>query len=455
MKVASQRIANSESRVVVGLGVTGLSCARHLYARDIAFSVVDSRSQPPGLQELLQEMPGVMVYAGEYPSSLLADVSELIVSPGVALDEPIVLQAVEAGIDVVGDIDLFVREASAPVVGITGSNAKSTVTQLLGQMAEDAGVNVGVGGNLGPPALELLEESRELYVLELSSFQLERAAKLNLAVATILNVSADHLDRHGDMSAYQQAKHRIFLGCKSAVFNGDNRLTIPLLPADVRQVSWRLGEPEQGGFGLVQRGEEEHLCRGAELLMPVSKLSLPGRHNIANALAALALGSSVGLPVTAMTATLSQFKGLPHRCELIAQRGGVSFVNDSKGTNVGATEAALAGLGGDRNILLLAGGQSKGADFSVLQAVVKRHCKQVLLFGEDAALIEEALSGSSAALVRVSSIEEAVAVAASAAKPGDCVLLSPACASFDMFAGFEQRGDAFGAAVAALPEVAQ
>ena len=362
-------IASSVNRVVVGLGATGLSCARFFYQRAIPFTVVDTRAQPPGLAALQLEMPDVTVFAGEYPQEIIAAATEIVVSPGIGMDAEVVLQARAAGVDVVGDIDLFMREARAPVVGITGSNAKSTVTEMLGQMARDAGLDVGVGGNLGTPALELLDDERELYVLELSSFQLERAGQLGLAVATVLNVSADHLDRHGTLPSYHQAKHRIFRGCSKAVVNLDDALTVPLVAPTVDIISWRMGEPELGGFGLRLIDGVETLCFEFDALLPVSAVGLSGRHNVANALAALALGHAAGLPLASMLATLRQFRGLPHRCQQIAEIDGVRFIDDSKGTNIGATEAALNGLGGARDIVLIAGGQGKGADFNgTLQA---------------------------------------------------------------------------------------
>jgi UDP-N-acetylmuramoylalanine--D-glutamate ligase len=442
MKVAPEVVANKENRVVVGLGATGLSCARHLYKRGLPFVVVDTREKPPELEELRSEMPEVEIFAGEYPAELIADAAELIVSPGIAMDAPVVVQAQAAGTHVVGDIDLFMREATAPVVGITGSNAKSTVTELLGQMARHAGVNVGVGGNLGPPALDLLSPERELYVLELSSFQLERAGQLNLAVATVLNISADHLDRHGEMHRYKQIKQRIFRGCKKVVINRDDPLSAPLMDIDVDFVTWGLTEPDQGDFGLRQKDGVECLSYDSEILMPVRELGLTGRQNVANALAALALGYSAGLPIGRITETLRTFRGLPHRCELVAEIDGVRFINDSKGTNIGATEAALRGLGGDRDILLIAGGQGKGADFSQLQQAVEKHCKLLVLIGEDAPKIQRALS-LCAPVLMATSLEEAVDTAVMRAEPGEAVLLSPACASFDMFGGYAQRGEEF------------
>ena len=447
--VAQDLIASSEHRVVVGLGVTGLSCARHLYRLGASFSVVDTRLNPPGIEQLRSEMPEVPVYTGECPRSLLTGAAELIVSPGIAMDDDLVITALDAGVSVVGDIDLFMREARAPVIGITGSNAKSTVTELVGAMAREAGLNVGVGGNLGTAALDLLADERELYVLELSSFQLERAGKLGLTVATVLNVSADHLDRHGNMPRYHQAKHRIFFGCKKAVVNSDDPLTIPLVEESVQVIPWCLGEPALNGFGIREEEGTAYLCHGFDRLIALADLPIPGRHNQGNVLAALAIGHAAGLPRESMLGALREFRGLPHRCELVAEFAGVRFVNDSKGTNVGATEAALAGLGGDRDILLIAGGQGKGADFAQLRQAVQRHCKQLLLLGEDADKLELALSAA-APVLRVKDMQEAVQQAARLAETGETVLLSPACASFDMFSGYEARGEAFANAVRAL-----
>lgn len=464
MNVAVQTIASSDAPVVVGLGTTGLSCARYFHALGLSFSVVDTRVDPPGLKQLRIEMPEVPVYAGEYPEELITGAAEIIVSPGVAMDDPLVKKAQSAGVEVRGDIDLFVREAKAPIVGITGSNAKSTVTELLGQMARDAGINVGVGGNLGVPALALLSPECELYVLELSSFQLERASGLGLSVATVLNVSADHLDRHHDITAYQQAKHRIFQRCKCAVLNRDDASTIPLLPADVAQVSWRMAEPERNGFGLRVEGGVEYLChkldeeRVADVatvnILATRELGTAGRHNVANALSALALGHCAGLPLETMAATLRSFSGLAHRCEQISQVGGVTFVNDSKGTNVGATQAALEGLGVERNIVLIAGGQGKGADFSVLHEAIAQHCKHLILIGEDAALLAGAFCDA-VAVSFADSMLQAVKLAVEEAAAGDTVLLSPACASFDMFSGYEERGESFRNAVSEVAGSAQ
>jgi len=342
-----------------------------------------------------------------------------------------------------------VHEAQAPVIGITGSNAKSTVTELVGEMARQSGLNVGVGGNLGTPALDLLADDRELYVLELSSFQLERAGSLGLSLATVLNVSPDHLDRHGSMVAYHQAKHRIFRGCRKAVVHTDDALTVPLLEEKVPVIGWRMGEPALDGFGLRVQDGVESICLGLQELLPVADIRMAGRHNVANALAALALGHGAGLPLAIMLDTLRQFPGLPHRCEMVAEIAGVRYINDSKGTNVGATEAALAGLGGDRDILLIAGGQGKGADFTGLAASTRRHCRQLITIGEDAGRLRDALQDV-VPVTHADSLQDAVAQAAELAQAGETVLLSPACASFDMFSGYIARGEAFVAAVRSL-----
>jgi UDP-N-acetylmuramoylalanine--D-glutamate ligase len=431
---------------VVGLGVTGLSVARYLRRCGEDFSVVDSRDNPPGLDELRREMPEVPVFLGDWHAGVLESAGELVVSPGLSPTEPALARAVAEGATLCGDIDLFMEAAAAPVVGITGSNAKSTVTALVGAMAERAGLNAGVGGNLGTPALDLLAPERELYVLELSSFQLERAGELGLAVAAVLNLSPDHLDRHGTMQRYHQAKHRIFAGCRTVVFNADDPLTIPPLAAGRRQLSWRMGEPELRGFGLRAEAGREWLAEGFDLLLPVAELSLPGRHNVANALAALAIGAAAGLPREAMVETLREFPGLPHRCQPVAEHGGVRWIDDSKATNVGAALAAIRGLGGEidgeKKLILIAGGRDKGSDFGQLTAAVRDNVRCALLIGEAAGAIAEALSGA-CEVQEVGTLDAAVAEAARRATAGTTVLLSPACASFDQFDDYRHRGREF------------
>ncbi|TCO76198.1 UDP-N-acetylmuramoyl-L-alanine--D-glutamate ligase [Chromatocurvus halotolerans] len=440
-------IASSAQRIVVGLGDTGLSVVRYLAHRGERFAVVDTRDEPPGLAQLRDEFPDVSVFAGGIPQSLLNAAAELIVSPGLAPDLPFLQEAVAAGAVIRGDADLFVEAAQAPVIGITGSNAKSTVTALVGAMAQAAGMNAGVGGNLGPPALDLLADERDLYVLELSSFQLERSDSLNLAVACVLNLSADHLDRHGSMPRYHQAKHRIFRGCHHAVVNSDDPLTIPPGGDGMQVSAWRLREPDLHGFGIHRDDDGvEWLARGFDDLMPVTEIALAGRHNLANALAAVAIGHSAGLPMAAMLSALRDFQGLPHRCQLVAVHRGVRWVNDSKATNVGAARAAIEGMGQGRNLVLIAGGRGKGGDFTDLRQPVAAHCKGVLLIGETAGQLARDL-GDAVPVRHCDSLQQAVQAAASMAVAGDCVLLSPACASFDMFRNYGERGDAFAAAV--------
>ncbi|MFN2328580.1 MAG: UDP-N-acetylmuramoyl-L-alanine--D-glutamate ligase [Chromatocurvus sp.] len=444
-------IASSAQRVVVGLGVTGLSVVRYLAHRGERFAVVDTRAEPPGLAQLRGEFPDVSVFVGDIPQSLLNAASELIVSPGLAPDLPFLLEAVAAGAVIRGDVDLFAEAAQAPVIGITGSNAKSTVTALVGAMAEAAGRNAGVGGNLGPPALDLLADDRDLYVLELSSFQLERSDSLNLAVACVLNLSADHLDRHGTLPRYHQAKHRIFRGCRHAVVNSDDPLTIPPGGDGMQVSAWRLREPDLHGFGIHRDDDGvEWLAQGFDDLMRVSDIALSGRHNLANALAALAIGHSAGLPMAAMLDTLRDFQGLPHRCQQVAERKGVRWINDSKATNVGAAKAAIEGMGRGRNLVLIAGGRGKGGDFAALRQPVATYCKLVLLIGETAEQLACDI-GDAAPVQRCDSLDTAVQAAAASANAGDCVLLSPACASFDMFRDYGERGDVFAAAVRDLP----
>jgi UDP-N-acetylmuramoylalanine--D-glutamate ligase len=440
--VTNDLIASSENTLIIGLGDTGLSCARFLHRQGIPFAVVDNRPKPPGLEALCSEIPDVELLLGEFPEQRMSTAGRLIVSPGVGLDEPAIALAIEEGVPVCGDLDLFVAEANAPVVGITGSNGKSTVTELLGRMAARAGVRVAVGGNLGPPALDLLDDQVQLYVLEMSSFQLERAGNLDLELACVLNLSPDHMDRHGSMQRYHLAKHRIFRNCGQLVFNRDDALSRPLQADLVPAWSFGLDAPDRRGFGLRESEGETWLCYEFDQLMPLGEVAMMGRHNVANGLAALALGTALDLPLAPMLDELRTFRGLPHRTQLIAERDGVRFVNDSKATNPGATRAALQGLGGDRNLVLIAGGQGKGADFGELCADIIASCKAVVLIGEDAVLLDELLAGA-LPVQRVDSMAAAVTAGRSLAESGDIVLLSPACASFDMFGGFAERGEVF------------
>lgn len=444
-----QLIATDNKQVVIGLGLTGLSCARYLKREKRVFSVVDSREEPPELENFRHEFPDVEVTVGEISDESLLGAALLIVSPGVALDEPAIANALKNGTSVCGDIDLFREKAVAPIVAITGSNGKSTVTTLLGEMAKCAGKKAAVGGNIGVPALDLLEgEEPDLYVLELSSFQLERAGMLNVDVATVLNISADHMDRYPNLIAYHQAKHQIFRGCKKVVVNRADPLSRPLVAEDVEELNFGLDQPDFKGFGLLVEAGEEYLAYQFEKLMPVSELKIVGRHNIENALAALALGKAVGLSIAPMLDALRAFRGLEHRCQLVDEWQGVRYYNDSKGTNVGASIAAIEGLvGGGRKVVLIAGGVAKGADFSPLLPVIKAHVRGVVVIGEAAEQLTQ-LCSEDVTVVSAMSMDSAVKSASLISEQGDAVLLSPACASFDMFKNYQHRGESFVNAVA-------
>ena len=444
-------IASDQFRIVVGLGKSGMSVVRHLARRGQPFAVVDTRANPPELATLQAQYPEIEVRCGELDVDFLCRASELLVSPGLAVSTPALQAAAARGVTLSGDIELFAREARAPIVAITGSNAKSTVTTLVGEMAQAAGRKVAVGGNLGTPALDLLNDDVELYVLELSSFQLETTEQLNAEVATCLNVSEDHMDRYAGLPAYHQAKHRIFRGARQVVVNRDDRLSRPLVGEEVPVWSFGLCKPDFKGFGLIEENGEKHLAFQFEVLMPARELKMRGAHNQSNALAALALGHAVGLPFAAMLQTLRTFAGLPHRCQWVGERAGVSYYDDSKATNVGAALAAIGGLGADIDgkLVLIAGGDGKGADFSALREPIARYCREVILLGRDAGRLASVLQDA-VALKQVQGLEEAVQRAAECALPGDAVLLSPACASLDMFKNFEERGRLFAAAVEAL-----
>src|SRR5690554_835911 len=434
-------------QVVIGLGKTGLSLVRHLARQGVAVAAVDTREQPPELAVIRKEWPQVELHCGSLDTPLLQQAEVLYVSPGLALATPQIQREIARGVRISGDVDLFLQQAKAPVIAITGSNAKSTVTSLVGLMAEKAGVRVAVGGNIGTPVLDLLSDEIELYVLELSSFQLETISHLQPLAATCLNISADHLDRYRDLQHYTAVKLQVYANAQWMVFNRDDAAAQPGT-AGVRSLSFGLGEPHnEHEFGL----RDGWLVRGNERLLAATELKIPGVHNQANALAALALGSAAGLPLPAMLQALQEFPGLPHRCQWVRQSNGVDWYNDSKATNIGATLAAIEGLAGEQGkLLLIAGGDGKGADFTALADVVKRHCRAVLLLGRDAQKISRALQGTGVTTVMVESLEQAVGQAAVLAQAGDKVLLAPACASLDMFQNFEERGEMFVRAVEGL-----
>ena len=446
--------ASQEKTLVVGLGKTGLSCARYLAAQGVELAVTDSREHPPGLEELQRLYPDMAIFLGGFQSEVFNAAGQLVVSPGIPLSEPVIESAREQGAEVVGDIELFARAVKAPVVAITGSNGKSTVTTLLGEMARMAGVQVAVGGNLGEPALDLLGDEVELYILELSSFQLESTRSLQPAAAVVLNVSPDHMDRYPSLEAYADTKAGIYNQAGGAVINRDDSLAAKMGGSAERTIGFTLGEPEGEDFGLSVHEDGIWLVRNDKRLLNAVDLKIPGRHNLANALAALALGSLVGLPMQAMLTALRSYGGLPHRTQWVAEKRGMQWYNDSKGTNPGATLAALRGLhpaSGDSRTLLIAGGDCKGADFTELAPVAAETTRAVILIGRDAPMLE-AVMADICRLEHADSLEDAVRLAAELGLPGDRVLLSPACASFDMFKNFEQRGEAFVQAVEGLTE---
>jgi UDP-N-acetylmuramoylalanine--D-glutamate ligase len=432
--------------LVVGLGKTGASCVRHLAARGLPVSVTDSRATPPGLAELGRLAQGIDMRLGGFDLSLLEGAQDVLLSPGVSPQEPIVRAARERGVEVIGDIELFARAARAPVVAITGTNGKSTVTSLVAHMAAKAGRRVLAGGNLGEPALDLLEEPvPDLYVLELSSFQLETTANLHLVAAAVLNVTADHMDRYQGLEDYARAKARIFAHAAAVVLNADDALVMAMRRPRVPTLTFSILD-QAADFTVVREAGRMYLARRGERLLDCARLKLSGLHNAANALAALALGEAAGLPYPAMLEALQSFPGLPHRSAWVADIDGVRYVDDSKGTNVGATVAAVAGIAAP--IVLIAGGDGKSQDFTSLRDAFEGKVRHVVLIGKDAPAIAAAVAGVSS-VEFADSMEAAVAAAARAANPGDVVLLSPACASLDMFRDYRHRGDTFAAAVRA------
>ena len=431
--------------LIVGAGETGFSAARFLRRQNIEFAVVDSRDKPPLLEQFLETMPDTAVFTGGFDEAAFKVATHLMVSPGVPLKEDAVVKALARGAKIISDIDLLVSCVTAPIVAITGSNGKSTVTTMLGEMSKAAGKQVAIGGNLGTPALDLLRADVDLYVLELSSFQLERITLLNAAVATVLNVTADHLDRHEGMADYVKEKQKIFNGNGVMVLNADDPLVKQMAIAG-RTVS-TFAIHSEAEFHLRHEDGDYYLMRNDHRLMAMKELPLEGLHNVANALASLALGFAVNLDEQAMCSALKQFKGLAHRMQRVAEYGGVSWINDSKATNIGACVAALQGY--QNKVILIAGGDSKGADMSELLPALKEKAKYVILMGKDAPLIEKAIDGS-VKIFSAENVAQAVKIAARIAEPGDTVLLSPACASLDQYKSYKDRGERFAAAVMEL-----
>ena len=435
--------------LVVGLGLTGMSVVKFLHARGERIVVVDTRELPPGCEELANNYSDVVLKTGLFDEQLFINADQIIISPGVPVSNPEIQCALSNKIDVIGDVELFAREARAPVIAITGSNGKSTVTTLLGDMASKAGIKVAVGGNIGIPALDLLKQKADLYVLELSSFQLETLFSLQPVAATVLNISADHMDRYQDISAYAKVKQHIYEKARCAIVNRDDEY-VKAMPVQADKVTgFTLHDPGENDFGLRVIDGDVWLCKGRHKIIAEQDLKIAGRHNTSNALAALALGEAADIPMIAMLEALREFPGLMHRTQWVAEQNNVTWINDSKGTNVGATLAAIEGLNVDNKLILIAGGLAKDAGFSSLRAAVKEKVRGLILLGRDAKLIEKDLHDV-VSVYHVISMEQAVSLAADLAESGDCVLLSPACASFDMFDGYEQRGEVFMQAVRML-----
>ena len=432
--------------LVVGMGLSGASALRYLAREGASVVVTDSRPAPSGVEGLKALFQNADFRLGAFDApEPLSQFAEVVVSPGIDLRDPFIQKLRDAKLPIIGDIELFARAAKAPVIGITGSNGKSTVTALLGLMAKAAGIKVAVGGNIGTPALDLLPEDPKLYVLELSSFQLESTYSLRCKAAAVLNLSEDHLDRHGTMAAYGAAKARIFNGCEVAVINRDDPAT--RLGSDLarRKLSFGLDAPRAPGeFGLAEQRGEVALATARDRLLPLNALKIAGLHNAANALAALALIEAADLPRASALQALKEFRGLPHRCALVSEIGGAHYYNDSKGTNVGSTLAAIHGL--PAPVVWLGGGQGKGQDFTPLGAALAAKGSAAVLFGEDADQIEAAIFGS-VPVYREATMQQALQRARSLTRAGSSVLLSPACASFDQFKSYVDRGEQFEAAV--------
>lgn len=451
------KIALKDKKVLVlGLGDTGLSSLRWLAMQGAILSVADTRENPPGLDTLKAELPQVTIYTGAFKAASFADIDLILASPGVPLSEPEIQAAIQRGVNVVGDVELFgqYRSENAKVIAITGANGKTTVTTLVGEICKAAGLKTIVAGNIGLPVLDALSmETPDVYVLELSSFQLETTSNLHIDAATMLNLSEDHMDRYASFQDYAIAKARIFYNAKLQVLNRDDAWSMLMARPKLSQVTFGLSDDgDEHSFSLKQVDGSTWLCEGDKELINLQDLKIVGLHNAANALAAVALCRGIGIDYAHIIQTLYNFKGLPHRVEWVANIDDVDYYDDSKGTNVGATCAALTGLA--QKVVLIAGGDGKGQDFSPLASAVAENASAVVLIGRDAPLIEAALISTNTPMYQAADLPEAVNIAKKLAKPNEAVLLSPACASFDMFKNYVHRAEVFVAAVNRLKEAA-
>ena len=438
--------------LVLGLGDTGLSALHWLKSQGALLSVADSRENPPDVDSVIKRMPEIKVHTGVFDAATLLAAELIVISPGVSLQEPAVQAAIKHGINVIGDIELFAqhRPKNAKVIAITGSNGKTTVTTLVGEICKAAGLKTIVAGNIGLPVLEaLMMEKPDVYVLELSSFQLETTHSLTVDAATILNICEDHMDRYANMQDYIAAKARIFDHAKLAVLNRDDAISMAIQANYVVTFGLNVFKHElinEIHFGLINIENEQYLAKGIEPLILVKQIKIKGQHNMANALAAAALCHAIGINKTAITQALLRFNGLPHRVEWVANFDDIDFYDDSKGTNVGATCAAITGMtskGFPQKVVLIAGGEGKGQDFSPLLPAVMANARAIVLIGRDANLIESALLPSNLPMYSAMDMPEAVAIAHKVAHKGDAILLSPACASFDMFKNYVHRAEVF------------
>ncbi len=435
-----------ENDMVVGLGATGLSIARYLKRHDRSAVFFDSREEPPGIDELESMFPDASVQLGDI--KLPRSIDRIIASPGIADSHPLLKKALKKKLEVISDIELFAREADAPFVAITGSNGKSTVTTLLYHMCRADGRNALAGGNLGEPALDLLaEQTPDIYVLELSSFQLHRTASLPAAVSVLLNVSPDHLDWHANEDEYRDSKYRVYRESKGAVVNRADDTAVEHAARCERVISFGLDAPEEGQYGLRTDDDETYLACGESLLLSCRDLAMYGKHNQLNALAALAAGNLLGLDMAAMLQVLVEFPGLPHRMQFVARIGAVDYINDSKATNVAAAVASIESV--DTMLVLIAGGDSKGGDFKDLAKALEDKLRGAVLIGKDAEKIADALD-TVMPVQFADTMATAVRMAAECAESEDTVLLAPACASLDQYKNYMERGDVFCAAVEAL-----
>ena len=435
--------------VIVGLGATGLSCVKYFVQAGEKIKVVDSRDEPPGLTVLKELYPDVEYELGGFNLETFVGAKQLVVSPGLSIRGVEIGAAKKAGVAITGDIDIFSKQVTAPIIAVTGSNGKSTVVAMLAAILKKAGKDFGLGGNLDgdnfKPALDLIAEGeKDLYLLELSSFQLETTEDLGAAVATILNLSADHMDRYEGIDDYHRAKQRIFTGCKQVVINRDDKESYPLEESDAAVWDFGFGRAGINGLGLLEEGGDQYLAYQLEKIVSVNELKVFGQHNISNVLAAVALAMAIDIDMNSIKAAITEFSGLPHRCQWVVNIDGVDFYNDSKGTNVGATVAAVEGLGEhiSGHIVLIAGGVAKGADFSALVPAMNKWGKAVILIGQDAAEMAGYFD-TEIQTYFANDMPDAARVALQQSAAGDAVLLSPACASFDMFKDFQDRGFAF------------